>query len=339
MASVSVALAAWNGQRHIRRQLDSIAAQSCIPAELVITDDGSQDDTVGIIEAFAKTAPFPVKLHRNESRLGYRANFMRAAGLCRSELIAFCDQDDYWHRDKIALSMEPFCDPEVLLTYHNALVVDADGRRIGSLATCAASSPMLAPMAAGPWQFAPGFTEVFRRRLLQLSDLWPKSLYQLDGSRPLPHDRWIFFLAAVFGKIGYLHQPLASYVRHGGNASDWQAPGRPELKFYLRDRTEELSRFARAAENRAVILESAAAANLDATWSKRAVAASRCYRKLAWYYTQRHTLYSSVRLADRLRAFRIIRRRGGYAGAWGLGAKSLVTDLCLGLTVAPLMRR
>src|ERR1035438_8052377 len=123
MISVSVAMATYNGQQHIRRQLESLAAQSHIPTELVIVDDRSEDDTQAIIDAFAMTASFPVNVHRNETHLGYRENFMQAASLCRSELIAFCDQDDYWYPHKIVASVKPFSDPEVLLAYHNADVV------------------------------------------------------------------------------------------------------------------------------------------------------------------------------------------------------------------------
>ena len=83
-------MATYNGRQHIRRQLDSLAAQTLIPAELVITDDGSDDDTISVVEEFAKNAPFAVKVFRNEARLGYRKNFMRAASLCQSDLIAFC---------------------------------------------------------------------------------------------------------------------------------------------------------------------------------------------------------------------------------------------------------
>src|SRR5262249_15697678 len=118
--SVSIAMATYNGERYTRGQRESFAAQTHAPAELVVTDDTSTDNTVAIVEAFAKTVTFPVRLYRNEMRLGYRANFMHAASLCRSELIAFCDQDDYWYPKKIAASVEPFSDPEVLLVYHNA---------------------------------------------------------------------------------------------------------------------------------------------------------------------------------------------------------------------------
>ena len=55
---------------------------------------------------------------------------MRAANLCSSDLIAFCDQDDFWYSDKIAKSTRPFGDAKVLLSYHNADVVTEDGSRI-----------------------------------------------------------------------------------------------------------------------------------------------------------------------------------------------------------------
>ena len=144
--SVSVAMATYNGQPFIQRQLDSLAAQTHLPAELIITDDGSTDDTLKIVEAFAKVAPFRVRIHQNRTRLGYRANFIRAAGLCSSDLVAFCDQDDDWYPHKIAASAKPFSDPDVLLTYHDADVI-SEGVRIGSLADRALREPVLGPLS------------------------------------------------------------------------------------------------------------------------------------------------------------------------------------------------
>jgi len=329
-------MATYNGQQHIRRQLDSLAAQSQIPAELIITDDGSGDDTLAIINEFAKTASFPVNVHRNETRLGYRRNFMLAASLCRSELIAFCDQDDYWYPRKIAETVKPFSDPEVLLAYHNADVVTSDGKRIGSLSARAAKQCVLMPMSSDPWMFALGFTEVFRRSLLRLSGLWPNSLDETDQSLPAPHDRWVYFLAAVFGKIAYLDEPLAAYVQHGSNTYGWE-PGFRKLKYFFRDRADELSRYALCAESQANILE-AAEGNLEGAWRERAAAAAERYRKLSWLYARRNTLYSSADLADRVKAFRAILGKGGYMGTWSLGTKSFFTDMCLGIPIGALLR-
>jgi GT2 family glycosyltransferase len=67
-------MATYNGERHIKEQLDSLARQSLLPLELVVTDDGSTDATLAIVADFAQTAPFPVRVHRNVGRLGYVKN-------------------------------------------------------------------------------------------------------------------------------------------------------------------------------------------------------------------------------------------------------------------------
>jgi glycosyltransferase involved in cell wall biosynthesis len=117
-----------------------------------IADDASSDKTVAIAAQFAKAAPFTVHVHRHDKRLGYRANFMLAASLCTSDVIAFCDQDDIWSRQKLALWIERSRDPAVLLAYHNAEVVTAAGERLGSL-DYLASAPMT------PWFGSPLFSQ------------------------------------------------------------------------------------------------------------------------------------------------------------------------------------
>jgi glycosyltransferase involved in cell wall biosynthesis len=324
MISVSVAMATYNGQRHIRRQLDSLAAQSHLPAELVISDDCSDDETIATIAAFAKTAPFPVRIHQNQKRLGYRANFMQVANLCQSELISFCDQDDYWYPHKIGMAVAPFSDPEVLLTYHNADVVTEDGRQIGLLSARALPT-------SSPWLSVLGFTEVFRRSLLQLSDLWADSLDSLKGDQRLAHDQWVFFLATIFGRTVYLDEPLVAYVQHGRNTVGWRT-----LRFrdMVRNRADEIARFARAAKSRAAILE-AAKSNLDGIWGERAAVAIGYYNKLSCLCAMRSKLYTAASVGDRLRAFRAVIGKSGYAGVWGLGRRTFIVDMCLGVPIGP----
>ena len=338
-ASISVAMATYNGHRYIRRQLDSLARQSHLPTELIVTDDSPNDDTVRIIDSFAKTAPFPVGVWRNETRLGYRANFMRAASLCQSELVAFCDQDDCWYPDKIALSLKPFSDPEVLLTYHNADVVTAQDVKIGTLADRAARNSIQMPLTSAPWWPYPlGFTQVFRRSLLTLSDLWLNSIDQQDDSNPLAHDQWFYFLAAVFGRIAYVDEPLAAYIQHESNTYGWGKPSlRRSIKLQFRDRSAEYSRCAKAASSRVTILE-IAERRLEGVWAERAAAAAEYYRKISWLYSERLALYTEAKLTDRLSAFRGVLRQGGYDGTWGLGRKSLIVDMCLGVATGRLSR-
>ncbi|MGA8529432.1 MAG: glycosyltransferase, partial [Acidobacteriaceae bacterium] len=126
---ISVAMATYNGEKYIREQLDSIARQSLLPYELVVTDDGSTDGTLEMVEDFARSAPFPVKIHRNDVRLGFADNFFKAASLCEGELIAFSDQDDVWLEDKLSVCSSHFVDPDVFLVAHSAWTLLASGER------------------------------------------------------------------------------------------------------------------------------------------------------------------------------------------------------------------
>ena len=94
--TIAIALTTFNGERFLSKQLESLSAQTHIPLELVVVDDGSTDKTLEILESFAIDARFPVRIYQNAVRIGYRKNFIRAANLCSGALICFCDQDDIW---------------------------------------------------------------------------------------------------------------------------------------------------------------------------------------------------------------------------------------------------
>ena len=196
MLSVSVAMATYNGEQHLGRQLSSLAVQSCLPTELIIVDDGSSDDTLSLLAAFARNAPFPVRIHHNDYRLGYRGNFMRAANLCSAELIAFCDQDDDWYPDKIKKCVAQFVEPDILLVHHNAHVVAENGSRIGWL-----NQPGLGQaISSGPLSYSLGFTQIFRRSLLPFSNLRAMSSDESAPDQLLAHDQWIFFWRKLLAK-------------------------------------------------------------------------------------------------------------------------------------------
>src|SRR5271165_5482550 len=115
MSTISVAMTTYNGERFLSEQLRSIAAQQRLPDELVVADDHSADRTWEIVTDFARTAPFPVRLHRNEPRLGWRGNFMSVLARCESDLIALCDQDDVWEPTKLAIAERGMDEPDALL--------------------------------------------------------------------------------------------------------------------------------------------------------------------------------------------------------------------------------
>jgi glycosyltransferase involved in cell wall biosynthesis len=129
---LSVAMGTYNGATYVRQQLESIAAQTHKPDEVVICDDCSADGTQDIVQTFAQTSPFPLRLHVNETNVGVRRNFERAISLCTGNLIALCDQDDVWHPQKLQRSITALAAaPEAGFVFMDADVVDEYSRPLG----------------------------------------------------------------------------------------------------------------------------------------------------------------------------------------------------------------
>lgn len=121
---ISVALCTYNGERYLSAQIDSILAQTLKPAELVIRDDGSTDQTLQILKEYQqnKAIEFPIRILPSAGNLGVAGNFMTCARACRSELICFADQDDLWHPDRLEKFNKAF------ETYPDAAAILSDGR-------------------------------------------------------------------------------------------------------------------------------------------------------------------------------------------------------------------
>jgi hypothetical protein len=345
--SVSVAMATYNGSRFIREQLNSIAAQTILPAELVVTDDASSDDTLSIVRQFATTAPFPVHVHPNPIRLGYRGNFMRNVNLCTSEIIALCDQDDVWDARKLEEACRPFSDPEVLLSFHEAWLTNSVGERTG-LAKIFPLAERSERLSLFPMINPYGFSMLFRRSLLTFSDLWQQSVDNLEPHNRMAHDQWMFFLASVFGTIAFVDKPLADYRQHENSTYGvHQAAGTfwAKLGRWVDVARTEHANFSVAAHARAAILAEAQG-RLGESWQDRARVAAASYRELADHCARRSAAYGSPTATARLNAWLSMVKGGAYNGArWAFGGKTALRDLfCLALprrltSVLPVPRR
>jgi glycosyltransferase involved in cell wall biosynthesis len=99
---------------------------------LVISDDQSTDRTLEVVEQFAAEAPFPVRVIRNDTRLGFADNFMRALRNCTGEAVTYFDQDDVWNTLKLERCVAAMRrDHNVTLVHHDLEEVDCDLRPLG----------------------------------------------------------------------------------------------------------------------------------------------------------------------------------------------------------------
>jgi glycosyltransferase involved in cell wall biosynthesis len=341
---VSIAMTTYNGATHLQEQLDSLAAQHLLPAELVIGDDGSTDDTLNILERFARNAPFPVRIHRNPQRLGYRANFMNVVRLCKSPLISFCDQDDIWLAENLARVVPCFADPDVLLTFHNARVVDAQRQPISRF-YAEPLPPVSRRLALSPWMFSYGFTQTFRNDLLPAVDLWGMMKDHHHADEAMGHDLFFFLLASGLGSICYIDDELTEYRLHAGNTIGSGKRTKPGFldrwRYRLEDRSDTYRYLARIA-----LLDAELFAHLSVSGTlaphlrQRSAEAATAWNDLGPLYRDRAEVCSAG-LTARIAAFIRLYRKGAYreTSFWTFGAKAMTKDLVLGVILAPLVRR
>jgi len=214
----SVAMCTFNGRKYLLQQLESIAAQSRLPMEIVICDDGSEDETVSVIHSFMTRVPFPVKVLVNSERIGSTKNFEKAIQHCQGDIIVLCDQDDVWHRDKLLKLDHAFSQsPEAGLVFSNAEMVDADLKPLGySLwAVLGFSRRQQERLAEGnafgvllKHNVIAGATLAFRARF--------KKMFL-----PIPpewvHDGWIALVMAAISNLVAIEDPLIAYRQHPAN--------------------------------------------------------------------------------------------------------------------------
>jgi glycosyltransferase involved in cell wall biosynthesis len=214
---LSVALGTYNGERFLREQLDSVAAQTRPPDELLVSDDRSTDGTRRLVESFAAAAPFPVRLHVNDVNLGAARNFGHAVELCSGDVIALCDQDDVWLPEKLRRYEEVFeSGADVGLVFGDALIVGEDlsptGRRLWDWTFTPAVRRELrrdAFLALLRRNVVTGATVAFRARFKPLALPIPADLNMI-------HDAWIALVVAAVSRVVPLPGPLVKYRQHEG---------------------------------------------------------------------------------------------------------------------------
>lgn len=329
--SISVALATYNGGRFLSEQLASIARQTLPPDELVVSDDGSTDDTLDILRSFATTAPFPVRLLDKTERLGFSDNFLHAAGACRSDLVAFSDQDDVWLSDKIRVGFDRIVADKSLLSMHRLTVTDLELKPAYLLDQGIADDAVHAPMELDP-QAGWGNTMMFRRELATLipRDQRPR---HPGFDRPLSHDTWLYSLAAALGRVSHIAAPLILYRQHGGNTAGVTPPSlarrvaglhtEPTKGFRLKMELDEAI---------AALLADLATATTGPT-RDRALAGAGCLAARSKRLADRIDAYGNRsamrRLQAWLRTVRSLRQDPAAAGrAYRIGSK----DLLLGVS-------
>lgn len=244
---ISIALCTYNGESFLRQQLGSIAKQTLLPDEVIISDDGSADSTPDIVKKFGDEVPFRVEWLSNSKNLGTTKNFEQAIRACKGEYIFLCDQDDYWLPDKIQ-QLATYLDeqPEVHVVFTDALLVDDN---LNSLDKSLFKELRFLPEQKRRWREGnaldvliqgnrvTGCTVAARREFIERILPFPEDYSSMN----FIHDTWIAWTAALENKIQFLDQQTVLYRQHDKQQIGAERKNSPKrLRFIDRfSRTQE----------------------------------------------------------------------------------------------------
>lgn len=199
---ISVILCTYNGADFLKEQIDSLLNQTWKPFEIIISDDGSTDDTRSILQSY-KDHP-SIQFFFQEKNLGPIKNVEFALGKTKGDLIAFSDQDDIWKPEKLETLYRSI--DNSLLIYSDSELVNEKGESLNKKLSDLRN--MYTGTDSKGFVFSNvvwGHAMMIYRQLLQ---------YALPIPENIPHDIWLAYAATTHGGIQYLDKVLTLYRQH-----------------------------------------------------------------------------------------------------------------------------
>lgn len=129
---VSIGMPVYNGERFVRRALDSLLAQDHENLELITSDNASEDRTQAICLEYA-ARDNRVCCYRNAANLGAVRNFNRVFELASGDYFMWASHHDLWDSAFVSTCLEVLRrEPQVVLCYPLSHAIDWESRFLRS---------------------------------------------------------------------------------------------------------------------------------------------------------------------------------------------------------------
>lgn len=230
--SVSVAMAAYNGQQYIQQQIESILKQLHMDDELLVSLDFSTDNTEYIVQKMAKKDDRIQIVHGPS--MGVLKNFENAINLAKNEILFLSDQDDVWLDGKVERILQEFEDDQVQVVMHDAAVTD-ENLHIQIPSIFKERNVKLGVKENILKNGYRGCCMAFRQSLKDDILPFPKTI-------PM-HDQWIGLVGELTGKNVLVPEVYLLYRRHSKNETDLKHAGILQMLRWRKDIYTEIEKF------------------------------------------------------------------------------------------------
>lgn len=200
-------MATYNGEKYIKEQIDSILKIMTSEDELIISDDGSTDNTLNIISKYNDERIKVVKGPHN----GVKQNFANAIENASGKYIFLSDQDDIWKDNKIERVLNEFETNNVSVVIHDAEVIDENLKVI--------IPSFFKHRNSGKGIIKNIYKNTYIGCCMAFNSDLKKYILPIPNDIEM-HDQWIGILAETKGNgSAFIKEKLIKYRRHGNNVS------------------------------------------------------------------------------------------------------------------------
>lgn len=204
---IQILMSTYNGEKYIKKQLESIIFQKNIDFDLLIRDDGSQDKTTEICEIYNGFITICKGYNMGPAKSFYK--LVELSG--DFDFYAFSDQDDIWDEDKLEIATKILkdCNPEKPCMYcSNYRLIDCNDEvlKVG----IDKSELLNSRYTALAQNIATGCTIVFNKKAKEL-------FLSYKPKKIIMHDYWMYLICVFMGEVYYDPTPHIGYRQHDTN--------------------------------------------------------------------------------------------------------------------------
>ena len=219
--TVAILMATYNGEKYIAEQIESILNQTYKDWFLFISDDGSKDATLDIIQTYLDNYNDRIRLIGKNGHKGAKNNFNYLLQQVQEyAYYMFADQDDIWVDEKIEIQLREMLNLEKKNGKDKPLLVFSDMKVVDE--SLGIISDSFFEYSNLNWKEENLLIKyLIHNYTAGCCMLCNHNMIECAGNIPecaTMHDYWIALVAAGIGTIKYIDLPLNLYRQHGGNA-------------------------------------------------------------------------------------------------------------------------
>lgn len=204
---VSVCIATYNGQKYIKEQIDSILVQLQEEDEIIVSDDGSTDNTLEIIRELNDGRIIIIK---NNLKKGVNHNFENALKNAKGDFVFLADQDDIWLPNKIDICLRELVLNDIVVS--NCIVIDENKNII--------QDSYFDLVKSGKGFFKNFYKSTYLGCCLAFKKEIIKKVLPMPENLLMFHDWWFGFISELCFKVKFVDTPCMYYRRHSETNSN-----------------------------------------------------------------------------------------------------------------------